>query len=80
MRAHKYTRARAHTHTHTHTHTNTHTYDVLARAAVIVLNKIDLVTPEQLARVRAVVTNLNPGAKLIETSFARVDVRCACAL
>ena len=41
---------------------------------VIVLNKIDEVTPEQLAEVKAVIKSLQPTAKIIETNYAKVDI------
>ena len=41
---------------------------------VIVLNKIDEVTPEQLNTVKAVIKKLQPTAKIIETNYAKVDV------
>ena len=41
---------------------------------VIVLNKIDEVTPEQLAAVKKVIKALQPTAKIIETNYAKVDV------
>lgn len=41
---------------------------------VIVLNKVDEVTPEQLAQVKKVIKALQPTAKIIETNYAKVDV------
>ena len=41
---------------------------------VIVLNKIDEVTPEQLAQVKKVIKALQPTAKVIEANYAKVDV------
>ena len=41
---------------------------------VIVLNKVDEVTPEQLAEVKKVIKALQPTAKIIETNYAKVDV------
>ncbi len=41
---------------------------------VIVLNKVDEVTPEQLAAVKEVIKALQPTAKIIETNYAKVDV------
>lgn len=40
----------------------------------IILNKIDEVTPEELARVKAIVRALQPKAKMIETNYGKVDV------
>ena len=42
---------------------------------VIVLNKIDEVTEEQLNTVKAVIKKLQPSAKIIETNYAQVDVK-----
>ena len=42
---------------------------------VIVLNKVDDVTEEQLNTVKAVIRKLQPNAKIIETNYARVDVK-----
>lgn len=42
---------------------------------VIVLNKIDEVTEEQLNTVKAVIKKLQPSAKIIETNYAKVDVK-----
>ena len=41
---------------------------------VIVLNKVDEVTSEQLAEVKKVIKALQPTAKIIETNYAKVDV------
>ena len=41
---------------------------------VIVLNKVDEVTQEQLAQVKKVIKALQPTAKIIETNYAKVDV------
>ena len=41
---------------------------------VIVLNKIDEVTSEELNEVKAVIKNLQPTAKIIETNYAKVEV------
>ena len=42
---------------------------------VIVLNKIDEVTKQELEEVKAVIKNLQPTAKIIETNYAKVDVK-----
>ncbi|MBP3256310.1 MAG: GTP-binding protein [Clostridia bacterium] len=42
---------------------------------VIVLNKVDEVTEQELNEVRAVIKNLQPTAKIIETNYAKVDVK-----
>jgi G3E family GTPase len=41
---------------------------------VIVLNKVDEVSKEELAEVKAVIKTLQPTAKIIETNYAKVDV------
>lgn len=41
---------------------------------VIILNKVDKVTKEQLAEVKAVIRKLQPEAEIIETSYSKVDV------
>ena len=41
---------------------------------VIVLNKVDEITSEQLAQVKKVIKALQPTAKIIETNYAKVDV------
>ena len=41
---------------------------------VIVLNKVDEVTKEQLEEVKKVIKALQPTAKIIETNYAKVDV------
>ena len=43
-------------------------------ANVIVLNKVDLVSNEQLKIVRAIIKSLNAKAKVIETSKSKVDI------
>jgi G3E family GTPase len=42
---------------------------------VIVLNKVDEVAEEQLNTVKAVIKKLQPNAKIIETNYAKVDVK-----
>ena len=42
--------------------------------STLVINKTDLVTPEELEKVRKVVNALHPGAKVIETSQGNVPV------
>lgn len=40
----------------------------------IILNKVDEVSPEELARVKAIIRKLQPNADIIETNFGKVDV------
>ncbi|HEY0272165.1 MAG TPA: GTP-binding protein, partial [Chitinophaga sp.] len=47
--------------------------DQVEFANVILLNKTDLVAPEQLATIRAMIRKLNPDAELIHTAFGKVD-------
>ncbi|MEL6986650.1 MAG: GTP-binding protein, partial [Bacteroidota bacterium] len=47
--------------------------DQIEFANVIILNKTDLVTKEHLGVLRAAIHKLNPGAKIIESSFSKVD-------
>ncbi len=42
---------------------------------VIVLNKVDEISKEQLNEVKAVIKSLQPTAKIIETNYAKVDVK-----
>lgn len=43
--------------------------------STIVINKVDEVSSEDLAKVRAVVKALQPKAKIIETNYANVDIK-----
>lgn len=49
--------------------------DQIAFADVIVLNKTDLVTPEELAKVESLVRAINPTARIHRTSRSEVDLR-----
>jgi len=49
--------------------------DQIEFANVILLNKIDLVSSEELQRVYSIIKGLNPEAKIIETQHARVDYK-----
>ena len=42
---------------------------------VIVLNKVDEVSKEELAKVKQIIKKLQPTAKIIETNYSKVDVR-----
>lgn len=46
--------------------------DQVEFANVVILNKTDLVSDKKLARVKAIVQKLNPGARLIESQFGAV--------
>jgi G3E family GTPase len=48
--------------------------DQIEFADVVVLNKIDTATPEQIATARQIIRSLNPDADLIETSQSRVPL------
>ncbi len=43
-------------------------------ADIIVLNKVDVVTPEQLAKVREFILRLIPTARILETTFGQVPL------
>ena len=47
--------------------------DQVEFANVIILNKADLVTPESIGVLKTVIQKLNPGAKIIESSYSKVD-------
>ena len=47
--------------------------DQIEFANVILLNKTDLVTQKQLGILNAAIQKLNPGAKIIESSFSKID-------
>ncbi len=47
--------------------------DQIEFANVIILNKTDLVSPEHLGVLKAAIHKLNPGAKIMESSFSKVD-------
>ena len=40
----------------------------------IILNKVDTVTPEQLAKVKAIIRKLQPKAVMLETTYGQIDV------
>src|SRR5690606_20639448 len=48
--------------------------DQIAFADVVLINKTDLVTPEELAQVEDVVRAINPGARIYRTSRSGVDL------
>ncbi len=45
-------------------------------ANVIVLNKVDLVTKDELATIRAIIRGLNARAEIIESTLGKVDLDC----
>jgi G3E family GTPase len=47
--------------------------DQVEFANVIILNKVDLVDPSTVGLLRAAIKKLNPGAKIIESSFSKVS-------
>lgn len=47
--------------------------DQIEFANVVILNKIDLVAPDNLGLIRALIKKLNPDAKVIETKFSNVN-------
>jgi G3E family GTPase len=47
-------------------------YDQIAVADIVILNKIDLVTPEYLARVEAEILRLVPDTRILRATYARV--------
>ncbi|PLK45113.1 GTP-binding protein [Emticicia sp. TH156] len=47
--------------------------DQIEFADVIILNKTDLITPYQLGELKAVIHSLNPGAKIIQSAFSKVN-------
>lgn len=49
--------------------------DQVEFADVLLLNKTDLVTPEEADQLEATLRRLNPAAELIRTSHSRIDVR-----
>ncbi len=49
--------------------------DQIAFADVVLLNKTDLVDEEELARVEAVIRQINPSARLFKTNRADVDLK-----
>ncbi|WP_255373143.1 GTP-binding protein [Chitinophaga sp. YR627] len=50
--------------------------DQIEFANVIILNKTDLVTPEELGMLQAVIRKMNAGARIVTSSFGKVDLHC----
>ncbi|MGY0040909.1 GTP-binding protein [Pedobacter sp. NJ-S-72] len=49
--------------------------DQIEFANVIILNKTDLISAQDLLLLKAVIRKLNPSAKQIDTSFSKVDLK-----
>ncbi|WAR54372.1 hypothetical protein PtB15_3B886 [Puccinia triticina] len=49
--------------------------DQLEFAQVVILNKIDLVTGDELNKTKALIKQLNPTAKLLTSNYSRIDLR-----
>ena len=47
--------------------------DQIEFANIIILNKIDLVSPDQAAIIEAIIKKLNPTAKVIKSTFGKID-------
>ena len=47
--------------------------DQIEFANVIIINKVDLVHPQNLGILKEIIEKLNPSAKIIESSFSKVD-------
>jgi G3E family GTPase len=47
--------------------------DQIEFANVIIVNKADLVSPDELGEVKAVLQKLNPEAKIIESAFSKIN-------
>ena len=47
--------------------------DQIEFADIVILNKTDLITPLQLGELKAIIKSLNPVAKVIESSFSKVN-------
>lgn len=47
--------------------------DQIEFADVLILNKIDLLTPPEVSELKAILHKLNPKAKLIESQFSKID-------
>ncbi|EFP81504.2 PiT family inorganic phosphate transporter [Puccinia graminis f. sp. tritici CRL 75-36-700-3] len=49
--------------------------DQLEFAQVVILNKIDLVTSDELNKTKALIQQLNPTAKLLTSNYSRINLR-----
>lgn len=44
-------------------------------ADVLIMNKMDLITPEEKTRLNGILKKLNPGAKIVESKKSQIDVK-----
>lgn len=49
--------------------------DQIEFANVTIINKADLISPEKLEELKAVIHKLNPGAKILDSTFAKIDLK-----
>lgn len=49
--------------------------DQIEFADVLIINKTDMIDPPRLARIKHLLTLLNPNAKVLESKYSKVDVR-----
>ncbi len=49
--------------------------DQIEFANVIILNKIEKLKKEEINKIKAIIKNLNTNAKIIETSYSRIDLK-----
>ncbi len=48
--------------------------DQIEFANVIIINKCDLISKEHLELLKSIITKLNPGSKIIESKFSKIDI------
>ena len=48
--------------------------DQIGTADIVIVNKVDLITPDQLARVRQYIRQIVPQSRILETSFGQIPV------
>ena len=58
-----------------HTQVNAALVDQIEFADVIIVNKVDMVAANDLARVHDLINKLNPRAKVIESNYGKIDVK-----
>ncbi len=49
--------------------------DQVEFANVIIINKADLISPEKLEELKSMIHKLNPGAKILDSIFAKIDLK-----